>query len=106
MNMPQPTALPHHPSKVTVTTAKAISARLQLRESQPRTRDWPEGRKVPNSSRRLCIASSTRIRGAGTPTIGRTWASEEELEQIAQHYGVSSMVIEHQLRNHLIAPAA
>jgi hypothetical protein len=33
-------------------------------------------------------------------------ASQEELEQIAQHYGVSSMVIEHQLRNHLIAPAA
>jgi hypothetical protein len=33
-------------------------------------------------------------------------ASEEELEQIAQRYGVSSMVIEHQLRNHLIAPAA
>jgi hypothetical protein len=33
-------------------------------------------------------------------------ASQEELEQIAQRYGVSSMVIEHQLRNHLIAPAA
>jgi Zn-dependent peptidase ImmA (M78 family) len=33
-------------------------------------------------------------------------ASLEELEQIAQRYGVSSMVIEHQLRNHLIAPAA
>ena len=33
-------------------------------------------------------------------------ASQEELEQIAQRYGVSSMVIEHQLRNHLLAPAA
>ncbi len=33
-------------------------------------------------------------------------ASQEELEQIAQHYRVSSMVIEHQLRNHLIASAA
>ena len=33
-------------------------------------------------------------------------ASQEELEQIAQRYGVSSMVIEHQLRNHLPAPAA
>lgn len=33
-------------------------------------------------------------------------ASQEELEQIAQRYGVSSMVIEHQPRNHLIAPAA
>jgi hypothetical protein len=33
-------------------------------------------------------------------------ASEEELDPIAQHYGVSPMVIEHQLRNHLIAPAA
>jgi Zn-dependent peptidase ImmA (M78 family) len=33
-------------------------------------------------------------------------ASQEELEQIAHRYGVSSMVIEHQLRNHLIAPAA
>ena len=33
-------------------------------------------------------------------------ASQEELEQIAQRYGVSSMVIEHQLRNHLIASQA
>ena len=33
-------------------------------------------------------------------------ASQEELEQIAQRYGVSSMVIEHQLRNHLIVQAA
>ena len=33
-------------------------------------------------------------------------ASQEELKQIAQRYGVSSMVIEHQLRNHLIAAAA
>lgn len=33
-------------------------------------------------------------------------ASQEEVEQIAQRYGVSSMVIEHQLRNHLIATAA
>ncbi len=33
-------------------------------------------------------------------------ASQEELEQIAQHYRVSSVVIEHQLRNHLIASAA
>lgn len=33
-------------------------------------------------------------------------ASQEEVEQIAQRYGVSSMVIEHQLRNHLIAQAA
>lgn len=32
--------------------------------------------------------------------------SQEEIEQIAQRYGVSSMVIEHQLRNHLIAAAA
>lgn len=32
--------------------------------------------------------------------------SEEEVEQIAHRYGVSSMVIEHQLRNHLIAQAA
>ncbi|MGH3272962.1 MAG: ImmA/IrrE family metallo-endopeptidase [Streptosporangiaceae bacterium] len=30
-------------------------------------------------------------------------ASQEELEQIAQRFGVSSMVIEHQVRNHLIA---
>ena len=30
-------------------------------------------------------------------------ASQEELEQIAQKFGVSSMVIEHQVRNHLIA---
>jgi Zn-dependent peptidase ImmA (M78 family) len=29
-------------------------------------------------------------------------ASDEELEQIADHYGVSSMVIGHQLRNQLI----
>ncbi len=33
-------------------------------------------------------------------------ASQEEVEQIAQRYGVSSMVIEHQLRNHLISSAA
>jgi Zn-dependent peptidase ImmA (M78 family) len=33
-------------------------------------------------------------------------ASQEELEQISQRYGVSSMVIEHQLRNHLIPGAA
>ncbi len=33
-------------------------------------------------------------------------ASQEELEQIAQRYGVSSMVIEHQLRNRLIASEA
>lgn len=33
-------------------------------------------------------------------------ASQEELEQIAHRYGVSSMVIEHQVRNHLIAQAA
>src|SRR5215472_11916016 len=33
-------------------------------------------------------------------------ASQEEVEQVAQRYGVSSMVVEHQLRNHLIASAA
>lgn len=33
-------------------------------------------------------------------------ASQEEVEQIAQRYGVSSMVIEHQLHNHLIGQAA
>lgn len=32
-------------------------------------------------------------------------ASEEELEQIAEHYGVSSMVIGHQVRNQLVAHA-
>jgi hypothetical protein len=30
-------------------------------------------------------------------------ASQEELEQVAQRFGVSSMVVEHQVRNHLIA---
>ncbi|WP_300609666.1 ImmA/IrrE family metallo-endopeptidase [Trebonia sp.] len=33
-------------------------------------------------------------------------ASQEEVEQIAQRYGVSSIVIEHQLQNQLIARAA
>lgn len=33
-------------------------------------------------------------------------ASQEELEQISQRYGVSSMVIQHQLSNHLIPGAA
>jgi len=30
-------------------------------------------------------------------------ASEEEMEQIAEHFGVSSMVIGHQVRNQLVA---
>jgi Zn-dependent peptidase ImmA (M78 family) len=33
-------------------------------------------------------------------------ASQEELEQIALRYGVSPVVIEHQVRNHLILRAA
>ena len=33
-------------------------------------------------------------------------ASQEEVEQIAQRYGVSSMVVDHQIRNHLIGLAA